>query len=76
MRFRDRRAPVSVLVLAIAYAAILLWPLSVALHWLTGTAVADDRLADWLLITTTLLLVWRLGMRVGCTCLLYTSRCV
>ncbi len=67
MRFRDRRAPVSVLVLAIAYAAILLWPLSVGLHWLTGTAVADDRLADWLLTATTLLLVWRLGMRVGCT---------
>ena len=40
---------------------------AVALHWLTGTAVADDRLADWLLTATTLLLVWRLGMRVGCT---------
>ena len=67
MRVRDRRAPVSVLVLAIAYAAILLWPLAVAMHWLGGTPVADDRLADWLLTATTLLLVWRLGMRVGCT---------
>jgi len=67
MRFRDRRAPVSVLVLAIAYVAILLWPLSIGLHWLTGTAVADARLADWLLTATTLLLVWRLGMRVACT---------
>lgn len=67
MRFRDRRAPVSVLVLAIAYAAILLWPLGTAVHWLTASPVADDRLADWLLTATALLLVWRLAMRVACT---------
>ena len=67
MRMRDRRALVSVLVLAIAYAAVLLWPLSVALHWFSGTPGADDRLADWLLATTSGLLAWRLLMRMVCT---------
>ena len=67
MRFRDRRAPLSVLVLAIAYAAILLWPLTVGVHWLTATPVSDDRLAGWLLLATSLLLTWRLAMRVACT---------
>jgi len=67
MRMRDRRALLSVLVLAIAYAAVLLWPLGIAVHWLTGTPGADDRLADWVLGTTSALLVWRLLMRIVCT---------
>lgn len=67
MRMRDRRALLSVLVLAIAYAAVLLWPLSVALHGLAGTQAAGDRLADWLWYATTALLGWRLAMRIGCT---------
>ncbi|MCP3734145.1 glycosyl transferase family protein [Sphingomonas sp. RP10(2022)] len=67
MRMRDRRALVSVLVLAVAYVAVLLWPLAVVLHWLAGTPVADDRLATWLLTTTSVLLGWRLAMRAVCT---------
>ncbi len=67
MRMRDRRAPVSVLVLAVAYLAVLLWPLAAGLRWVRGMPAADDRLADWLLIATSLLLAWRLAMRVACT---------
>ncbi len=67
MRMRDRRALVSVLVLAVAYLAVLLWPLAAGLRWVRGMPAADDRLADWLLIATSLLLAWRLAMRVACT---------
>ncbi|GAA0659272.1 adsorption protein B [Sphingomonas insulae] len=67
MRMRDRRALVSVLVLAVAYAAVLLWPMSAGLRWVRSMPAADDRLADWLLTTTSLLLVWRLSIRIACT---------
>ena len=67
MRMRDRRALVSVLVLAVAYGAILLWPLAAGLRWLRSMPAADDQLADWLLTTTSLLLGWRLLIRVVCT---------
>lgn len=67
MRMRDRRAPLSVLVLAVAYLAVLLWPVTIALHWLRSTPGGGNRLADWLLIATSMLLGWRLTMRVGCT---------
>ncbi len=67
MRMRDRRALVSVLVLAIAYAAVLLWPLAAGLRWLRSMPSGDDRLADWLLLTTSALLGWRLLMRLVCT---------
>ncbi|MCU6455191.1 glycosyl transferase family protein [Sphingomonas sp. A2-49] len=67
MRMRDRRAPLSVLVLAVAYVAVMLWPLALAAHWLGGRADGGDRLADWLLATTTALLGWRLAMRIACT---------
>ena len=74
MRMRDRRALVSVLVLAVAYAAVLLWPLAAGLRWLRSMPPADDRLADWLLLTTSLLLAWRLAMRVACTARAYDLR--
>lgn len=67
MRLRDRRAPLSVLVLAVAYLAVLLWPVAILLHWWNLTEHPDDRLADWLLLATSLLLAWRLLMRVVCT---------
>ncbi len=67
MRMRDRRALVSVLVLAVAYAAVLLWPVAAGLRWLRSMPAADDRLANWLLLTTSLLLGWRLLIRVTCT---------
>lgn len=74
MRMRDRRALVSVLVLAIAYAAVLLWPLAIVLHWFAGTPRPDDRLADWLLATTSGLLCWRLLMRMVCTARAYGAK--
>ena len=74
MRMRDRRAPVSVLVLAVAYAAVLLWPLAAGWRWVMAMPAADDRLADWLLYTTSLLLGWRLTMRVACTARAYGWR--
>lgn len=67
MRMRDRRALVSVLVLATAYAAVLLWPVAAGWRWVRALPPADDRLADWLLTATMLLLVWRLMMRLACT---------
>jgi adsorption protein B len=74
MRMRDRRALVSVLVLAIAYAAVVLWPVAVGLRWVRSLPPADDRLADWLLLSTSLLLGWRLTMRVACTARSYGLR--
>ena len=71
MRMRDRRALVSVLVLAVAYAAVLLWPLAAGWRWLRSMPPADDRLANWLLLTTSLLLGWRLMMRIVCTARAY-----
>ena len=74
MRMRDRRALVSVLVLAVAYAAVLLWPIAAGLRWIRAMPAADDRLADWLLIATSLLLAWRLTMRIVCTAHAYGWR--
>jgi bacteriophage N4 adsorption protein B len=72
MRMRDRRALLSVLVLAVAYAAIVLWGVSVALHEVSGRRGADDpRLATWLAMATTMLLIWRLAMRIACTRRMY-----
>jgi adsorption protein B len=67
MRMRDRRALVSVLVLAVAYLAVLLWPLTIVLHWIGTVPDSGDTLAGWLLAATSLLLGWRLLMRVACT---------
>ena len=74
MRMRDRRALLSVIVLAVAYAAVLLWPVAAAVRWLSGMPEADDRLADWLLTATSLLLGWRLAMRAACTARAYGWR--
>jgi adsorption protein B len=67
MRMRDRRALVSVVVLGVAYGAIPLLVMTAALHWLTGVADTGLHLAGWLSWTTTLLLGWRVLVRVACT---------
>lgn len=67
MRMRDRRALISVFVLAVAYIAVLLWPIAAGCRWLRAMPPADDRLADWLMLATSSLLVWRLLMRWVCT---------
>ena len=43
---RDRRAPLSVFVLFVAYVALLAWGASLALHWLAGDAGAAAERAD------------------------------
>lgn len=64
MRMRDRRAPLAVLVLAIAYLAMLLWGLSAALHWATGLpAPGPDRFTGFVLGINLCLLLWRFAIR-------------
>lgn len=68
MRMRDRRPPLAVLVLAVAYVALLAWALSGALHHWTGTAAPP--VAPWvaaLLRINAALLGWRLLARMLCT---------
>ena len=74
MRMRDRRAPLAVLVLAVAYLALLLWPVTIGLHWLRAAPGGGWRLADWMLMMTMGLLCWRLAMRVACTARCYGWR--
>lgn len=64
MRMRDRRVTLAMPVLALAYAALLFWGLSAALHWLTGIPAPPDepRLAPWLTVNLALL-GWRMAMR-------------
>lgn len=60
MRMRDRRAPLAVVVLAVAYAGILAWGLSLLAHWLFGRALPYPDRADpieyWLLVANSALL--------------------
>lgn len=63
MRMRDRRAPISVLVLAAAYLALVGWALSALLHLVTGLAVDRLPLPDLLIAVNAGLLGWRLSMR-------------
>lgn len=65
MRMRDRRAPIAVLILAVAYVALPAWALTAALHWQFAVARADGGgPALWLLLANTGVLGWRLGMRM------------
>lgn len=65
MRMRDRRAPLSVVVLAMAYCALPAWALGAALHWYRGSTAAPGGLPGlWLLVANTVLLGWRLATRM------------
>ncbi len=68
MRMRDRRAPLAVVILAVAYVGMLAWALSMAAHHFAGQAMpALDRshpIALWLFIANAVLLAWRLGSRM------------
>jgi len=71
-RLRDRRAPLAVLVLAAAYGAMMLWGVSLLLHWLAGDAppaVAAE--TSWLIAANALLLGWRLLVRMSFTARVY-----
>lgn len=64
MRMRDRRAPLAVLVLAIAYAALVAWGAALAAHAVAGVpAPPISAPMDWLLRLNAALLGWRLGSR-------------
>lgn len=68
MRLRDRRAPLSVFVLFIAYLALLAWGVSLALHALAGdTAPQPSNAMMTLLNVNAVMLVWRLAMRAWFT---------
>ena len=68
MRMRDRRAPVAVLVLGMAYTALVAWAFGGALHLVAGTP--PPLLAPgWLIALNMALLGWRLVMRA-----LFTGR--
>lgn len=63
MRMRDRRAPVAVLVLAIAYLALVAWGIGALGHAVAGTPLPPAPVPAWLLWTNAALLCWRLAMR-------------
>lgn len=64
MRMRDRRATLALPVLAIAYATLLLWSVSLPVHAAIGSAapMLDPRVQA-LLWANFALVVWRLGVR-------------
>ena len=68
MRMRDRRAPLSVFVLFVAYVALLGWGASLALHWLAGDQAPQPSEPMMLLLTINAgVLAWRLTMRAWFT---------
>lgn len=68
MRMRDRRAPIAVLVLAVAYVALVAWGASLAGHALIGTPAPPLSWAmEIVLRINAALLVWRLALRALCT---------
>ena len=64
MRMRDRRAPIAVLVLAIAYLALVAWGVSIVAHGVGGGGALDIPAPMILLLRINAgLLVWRLLSR-------------
>jgi adsorption protein B len=68
MRMRDRRAPLSVFVLFVAYVALLAWGASLALHALAGDTAPHPSAAMMVLLdVNAVMLGWRLAMRAWFT---------
>lgn len=68
MRMRDRRAPLAMLVLAVAWFAMFVGSVSVLAHVATGLPVAETTAwLDTLLLANSALLLWRFGMRGSAT---------
>ena len=63
MRMRDRRAPMSVLVLAAAYLSLVGWAVSALIHLVAGLPVGGLPLPQMLIVANGCLLGWRLAMR-------------
>ncbi len=75
MRMKDRSAPLAVLVLTAAYAALLFWPLAALMHWIEGSVPPPPAtLLVVLLQINTALLAWRCVMRVVFTARVYGWR--
>lgn len=75
MRMRDRRAPIAVIAIAVAYTALLCWALGIAAHHLTGTPPPTARPGVLLLLRINAgLMAWRIVMRVAMTARLYGWR--
>jgi adsorption protein B len=66
MRMRDRRGPLSMLVLGVAYLAILCWGMSLGAHQIGGGAPLP-MIPLWLMLTNLGLLGWRMLMRATAT---------
>ncbi|WP_338061659.1 hypothetical protein [Sphingomonas panacisoli] len=65
---RDRRAPLSVFVLFVAYLALMAWGASLAMHWLAGDQAPQPSDAMMQLLTiNAAILAWRLVMRAWFT---------
>jgi len=68
MRMRDRRAPLAVVVMVVAYLAPLTWATMHGIHWIAHTAPPAMPLAsEWLLSFNAGLLLWRIVTRAVCT---------
>ncbi len=74
MRMRDRRAPVAVLVLASAYAALATNALSLLLHQIADTPVVPISIPQTALVANVALLGWRLAVRASFTTAAYGWR--
>lgn len=66
MRMRDRRGPLAVVVLTAAYLAVVTYALSAVAHWQVP-APYPPPVPRLLLAATTVLLFWRLAVRVAFT---------
>lgn len=75
MRMRDRRAPLAVLVMIMAYLAAILWIMSAVLHAVTGVAVPGMTAGLKILLGVNAnLLLWRLVVRAVFTGRTYGKR--
>lgn len=63
MRMRDRRAPLAVVVLALAYGGLLAWGMASALAYVAARPVKTLDVPVWLLLANAVLMMWRLGLR-------------
>lgn len=67
MRMRDRRSPLAVLVLTVAYVALVAWGISLLAHALAGGAFAVAGPMAVLLRLNAGLLAWRVASRMAFT---------
>lgn len=74
MRMRDRRAPLAVVVLALAYGGLLAWGVAGALAFVAARPVTPLDVPVWLLQANAILMMWRLGLRALIVARLYGWR--